>query len=78
MRARIFLRQPLFTLPGAGPHVPPAAMVLDATCTPVEGLGLRVEAWAWFDEKGRELTAASAVLILPAAKIDHLQVLDAS
>lgn len=76
MRAHVFLRQPLFTFPGAGAHVPAAATVLDAVCSPVEGFGLKVEVSAWFDEKGRELKGDPAVLILPATKIDHLKVLD--
>jgi hypothetical protein len=76
MRARVFLRQPLFTFPGSHGHVPANAVVLDGVCTPVEGIGLKVEVSDYFDEKGRKLEGKSTVLLVSAAKLDHLLILD--
>ncbi len=76
MHARVFLRQPLFTLPGAQAHVPTNAVVLEGECTPMEGLGLKVVMASCYDEKGKRLESLPSVLVVSAGKIDHLQILD--
>ena len=76
MHARVFLRQPLFTFPGAQAHVPTSAVVLEGECTPMEGIGLKVVMSACFDEKGKALEVPPLVLVVSAGKIDHLQILD--
>lgn len=75
MRVRVFLRQPLFTLPGAE-HVPPAASILDGTLGETNALGANLSVTAYLDERGRPVDGKPARLIVPAAKIDHLQVLE--
>lgn len=76
MRARVYLRQPLFTYPGSQGHVPAATMVIEGECAPAEGIGLRVDVTAYYDEKGRTLEGKPRTLILASAKLDHLQPLD--
>jgi hypothetical protein len=76
MRARVYLRQPLFTYPGSQGHVPAGTMVIEGECAPAEGIGLRVDVTTYFDEKGRKLEGTSRTLIVAAGKLDHLQPLD--
>jgi hypothetical protein len=79
MRVRIYLRQTLFALPGSDAHVPHTAMVLDAEITEQGSGGITVKVSDYFDERGRKLEGATArprTLILPMAKIDHLQVVE--
>lgn len=74
MRVRVFLRQPLFVLPGDA-HVPPAAMILVGNLgeeTPGGVLHLRAE--VYLDEKGRLLEGEPRRLLVPVAKIDHMLV----
>jgi hypothetical protein len=75
MRVRVFLRQPLFTLPGAE-HVPPTAWILDGSLGESSQLGAVLTVERYLDEKGRALDGKPARLVVPGAKIDHVQVLD--
>ncbi len=75
MRVRVFLRQPLFTLPGAE-HVPTSASILEGTLAEATALGATLAVDRYLDERGRALEGKPARLIVPAAKIDHLQVLE--
>ena len=75
MRVRVFLRQPLFTLPGAE-HVPAAALILDGTLGETSPFGATLSVESYRDERGRALDGKRVRLIVPAAKIDHLQVLE--
>lgn len=75
MRARVFLRQPLFSFPGAQAHVPSAAVVLEGEVNPVEGIGLKVEITHCLDEKGRPLTVTPLTVLVPLDKVDNLQLL---
>lgn len=74
MRVRVYLRQALFTVPGA-PHLPAQAAILEGHTDELNLDGLRLQVEAWSDEKGRTLEGAGADLVLPAAKIDHVIVL---
>ena len=74
MRVRIFLRQPLFTLPGEGEHVPPTASILDGVLGEATPLGAAIKVDRFLDERGRPLEAKPCALIVPAAKIDHVWV----
>lgn len=76
MRARVFLRQNLFSLAGEAAHLPPAAAVLvgDLTAHDAFGVTLRVEAYE--DEKGRRLQGTPRTLLIPVAKIDHVWIED--
>lgn len=76
MRVRVFLRQPLFTLPGGGEHVPPTAFILVGTLGEATALGVSVQVEQYFDERGRALDGLSRSLIVPGAKIDHVWVLE--
>lgn len=75
MRVRVFLRQPLFTLPGAE-HVPPTASILDGSLGESSQLGANLTVEAYRDERGRVLDGKPAKLLVPAGKIDHLQILE--
>jgi hypothetical protein len=75
MRVRVFLRQPLFTLPGKE-HVPANAVILEGTLGEGTALGVQLSATAYFDERGRALAGAPSTLLLPGAKLDHVQVLE--
>jgi hypothetical protein len=72
MRVRIFLRQPLFTVPG---HVPRGAVILDGVVEGDHGLGWKVAVEGWFGENGSPLEGEVRTLIIPAAKIDHATIL---
>ena len=79
MRVRVYLRQPLFALPGVEAHVPDKALVLDAELTEQQAGGLTLKVDGYYDERGRKLEGASAktrTLIVPASKIDHLLVVE--
>lgn len=76
MHARVFLRQPLFTLPGKLAHVPAAAVVLEGEVESMDGVGLKITMSACFDEKGKPLESTPAVLVVSAGKIDHLHIVD--
>jgi hypothetical protein len=75
MRVRIFLRQPLFTLPGAE-HVPSNASILEGTLGEASPLGATLDATSYLDERGRVIEGKPARLIVPGTKIDHLQILE--
>lgn len=74
MRVRVYLRQALFTVPGA-PHLPASAAILEGHTDEVSLDALRLQVESWADEKGRSLEGASVDLVLPASKIDHVVVL---
>lgn len=75
MKVRVFLRQPLFTLPGAE-HVPSNASILDGTLLDTTALGATLTVTAYLDERGRPIDGKPAKIVVPATKIDHLQVLE--
>jgi hypothetical protein len=77
MRARLYLRQSLFSFPGEAGHVPAGAAVLEGELLEEGAGGLRIRVQAWFDERGRSLEAAPATLIVPSAKLDHALILNA-
>jgi hypothetical protein len=72
MRVRVYLRQPLFSLPDAAGHAPATAVVLGAELLEQSPGGLKVRVSSWFDEKGRTLQGEPRTLLLPAAKVDHV------
>lgn len=79
MRVRVYLRQPLFALPGAEAHVPEKALVLDADLVEQGSGGLTLKVDGYYDERGRKLEGAAAksrTLIVPGSKIDHLLVVE--
>jgi hypothetical protein len=75
MRVRVFLRQPLFTLPDAE-HVPASAYILEGTLGGETQLGPTLKVETYLDERGRSLPGKPATLVVPGAKIDHVLVLD--
>jgi hypothetical protein len=80
-RVRIFLRTELFSVSAARsssgpPHVPSGVMILEGTLRETDRTGLLVEAAAFKDLHGRPLEGKPVVLILPSAKVDHIQVLE--
>jgi hypothetical protein len=72
MRARIFLRQPLFVPAG---HAPRSAVILEGTVADAAGMGWRVDVERWFAENGQALEGEACTLIVPSAKIDHALVI---
>jgi hypothetical protein len=72
MRVRIFLRQPLFTVPQ---HAPSGAVILEGRVAADHGLGWQVAVEGWFGENGKPLAGPALTLIVPPAKIDHAVVL---
>ena len=74
MRVRVFLRQPLFTLPAGSEHVPPTAFILEGTLGESNALGAQLRVERYLDERGRSLEGKAVTLIVPAAKIDHVHV----
>lgn len=74
MRVRVFLRQPLFTIPGQE-HVPTQVAILEGTLGDVSSLGADLQVERFFDERGRDVTAKPCRLVIPSAKVDHVQVL---
>jgi hypothetical protein len=80
-RVRIFLRTELFSVSAARgssglPHVPAGVMILEGTLRETDRSGLQVEAAAFKDIHGKALDGKPVVLILPSAKVDHIQVLE--
>ena len=75
MRVRVFLRQPLFTLPEAE-HVPAASYILEGTLGAESQLGPTLKVDVYLDERGRTLSGKPTTLVVPSAKIDHVLVLD--
>jgi hypothetical protein len=75
MRVRVFLRQPLFTLPGQE-HVPTQAAILEGVLGESTSLGANVQVERCYDERGRDVASKPCRLVIPAAKIDHVQVLE--
>ena len=80
-RVRIFLRTELFSVSAARstsgpPHVPSGVMILEGTLREKDGAGLLVEASGFQDIHGKVLDGKPVVLILPNAKVDHIQVIE--
>jgi hypothetical protein len=79
-RVRIFLRTELFSVSAARsatpPHVPAGVMILDGTLRESDRSGLLVEASGFQDIHGKALDGKPVVLILPNAKVDHIQVIE--
>lgn len=73
MRVRVFLRQPLFTLPHDA-HVPPTAVVLVGTLGEDRGGLFDLTVESWYDERGRQLEGLPRNLLIPTAKVDHVLV----
>lgn len=74
-RVRVFLRTELFTTTAG--HVPSGSSVLDGVVdeqTP-SGWIMRVDAYS--DGRGRALEGSPVRLFLPAAKIDHILLIEA-
>jgi hypothetical protein len=79
MRVRVYLRQSLFSPPasaGDPSHVPAGAAVLDGELLSEGAVGVTVRVSAFADERGRPLQGSPCTLLVPAAKLDHLRVLD--
>jgi len=80
-RVRIFLRTELFSVSAARgasgpPHVPSGGMILEGTLRENDSVGLLVEASGFQDIHGKVLDGKPVVLILPNAKVDHIQVIE--
>ena len=79
-RVRIFLRTELFSVSARGasspPHVPPGVMILEGTLRETDRSGLQIEASGFKDIHGKALDGKPVVLILPGAKVDHIQVIE--
>lgn len=71
MRVRVFLRQPLFTLPG---HVPKGAVVVEGVVQETTGFGMTLHVDTFLDELGKVLPGEGVTVILPGAKVDHVLV----
>jgi len=76
MRVRVFLRNPLFT-PRKGSHVPSGATVLEGSVNAREGGWLELAVEVYLDGSGKVLDGTATTLVLPASKVDHVQVLEA-
>ena len=80
-RVRIFLRTELFSVSAARnasgpPHVPSGVMILEGGLRETDRSGLIVEASGFKDIHGKALEGKPVVLILPSAKVDHIQVVE--
>ena len=80
-RVRIFLRTELFSVSAARsasgpPHVPSGVMILEGSLRETDRTGLLVEVSGFKDIHGKALDAKPVVLILPSAKVDHIQVIE--
>jgi hypothetical protein len=80
-RVRVFLRTELFSVSAARsasgpPHLPSGVMILDCTLRETDGSGFLVEASGFQDIHGKPLDGKPVVLILPSAKVDHIQVIE--
>lgn len=71
MRVRVFLRQPLFTLPG---HVPKGAIIVEGVVQETTGFGITLHIDIYMDEFGKALAGDGVTIMLPGAKIDHVLV----
>ena len=71
MRVRVFLRQPLFTIPG---HLPKGVGVVEGVVQETTGFGITIHVDTYLDEGGKPLSGEGVTLILPGAKIDHVLV----
>lgn len=72
-RVTIFLRAPLFTLPGDAAHVPSNAVIIEGSLEDEKG-GPVVKTRKFSDERGRMLSEAQITLLIPWSKIDHLRI----
>ena len=80
-RVRIFLRTELFSVSAARsasgpPHVPSGVMILEGSLRETDRTGLLVEASGFKDINGKALDGKPVVLILPNAKVDHIQIIE--
>ena len=75
MQVRVFLRNPLFT-PRSGAHVPSGATVLVGTVNDREGGWLSLSVESYLDGAGKALDGTATTLLLPASKVDHVQVVE--
>lgn len=72
MRARVFLRQALFSMSGDAGHVPPQTAVLRGTLKERDAFGVLVAVDGYEDERGKALQGPPRTLLVPATKIDHV------
>ena len=74
-RVRVYLRAPLFSLGREG-HLPTGVIILTGSLLGDGSGGLRLRAEAYADEKGNTLKGTPRSLIIPIAKVDHLELLE--
>lgn len=72
MRARVYLRQNLFSLAGEAGHLPTACAIVAGELVAHDAFGAHLRADTYEDEKGRKLQGAPRTLLIPVAKIDHV------
>lgn len=72
MRARVYLRQNLFTLSGEAGHLPTSCAIVAGELLAHDAFGVRLRADTYEDEKGRKLPGSPRTLLVPVAKIDHV------
>jgi hypothetical protein len=70
----VFLRAPLFTLPHGAGHVPAGTTILEAEVVDKVSGGLTLATKRLLGERGDVLAESTLTLIVPWAKIDHVQV----
>lgn len=75
-RVTVYLRAPLFTLPGEAAHVPAQAVILEGAIVDDKG-GPVLRTSRFLDEKGRLLATQASILVVPWSKIDHIRVEEA-
>ena len=75
MQVRVFLRNPLFA-PRSGAHVPSGATVLIGTVNDRESGWLNLSVDSYLDGSGKTLEGSATTLLLPASKVDHVQVVE--
>ena len=73
---RVYLRAPLFTLKRDG-HVPAGAVILTGTLHDTSGGGLELSVSAYAGDQGQPLDGPPRRLLVPGAKVDHVELLEA-
>lgn len=69
----IYLRQPLFSLPGDAAHVPSNGVILEGAIIDDKSNPV-VRVTRFLDERGRVVSEKEVTLIIPWSKIDHVKV----
>ena len=71
-KATIYLKTALFTVNAENRHLPVGVTVVLGTIEDQGGSGIRVRTERLLDDRGRPLSEARVVLLLPWGKVDHV------